>query len=112
MTSEAIDEYNEALRLTPNDLSALYNRGVLCIQSGKFPGATADMKKIIEINPKLSAAHHKLGDVYQKQGHFDDAIAEYKQALEISPDLKEALISLEDTYRLKEKRRKTRGSGE
>jgi len=67
------------------------------------------MKKIIEINPKLSAAHHKLGDVYQKQGHFDDAIAEYKRALEISPDLKEALISLEDTYRLTEKKTKNQG---
>ena len=109
MTSDAINEYNEVLRLTPNDLSTLYNRGVLYLQNDRLNEASVDMKKIIEINPKLSAAHHKLGNVYQKQGHFDDAIAEYKRALEITPDLKEALTSLEDAYRLKEKNAKNQG---
>ncbi|HHT9116358.1 MAG TPA: tetratricopeptide repeat protein [Candidatus Wunengus californicus] len=80
------------------------------LQNGRLNDATADMEKIIEINPKVSAAHHRLGAIYQKQGHFDEAIAEYKRALEISPDLKEALIGLEDTYRLKEKKTKNQGS--
>jgi len=52
MTSEAVDEYYEALRLTSNDLSTLYNRGVLYLQNGRLNKASADMKKIIEINPK------------------------------------------------------------
>jgi len=52
MTSEAVDEYYEALRLTSNDLSTLYNRGVLYLQNGRLNKASADMEKIIEINPK------------------------------------------------------------
>jgi tetratricopeptide (TPR) repeat protein len=67
------------------------------------------MKKIIGINPKVSAAHHELGEIYQKEGKIDEAIAEYKRALELSPDLKEALTSLEDAYQLKEKKAKSQG---
>ncbi|HLG30900.1 MAG TPA: tetratricopeptide repeat protein, partial [Candidatus Brocadiales bacterium] len=62
------------------------------------------------INPKVSAAYHRLGAIYQKQGQIDEAIAEYKRALEISPDLKEALTSLEEAYRLKEKKAKNQRS--
>jgi superkiller protein 3 len=108
MIPEAIDEYDEVLKLANNDLSALYNRGLLYFKNGRLDDAASDMKKIIEINPKLADAHSKLGDIYKKQGHVDEAIAEYKRALEISPDLKEALRSIEDAYRLKEKMRKKR----
>lgn len=106
MTGEAIDEYNEVLKLTPDDLAALYNRGVLHLENGNLHDASADMKKIIERNPKLAAARYKLGDIYKKQGQIDDAITAYKQALEISPEMKEALRSLEDAYWIKERQTK------
>lgn len=107
MAEEAINEYGEVLKVIPDDLSSLYNRGVLYLENGKLDDAASDIKKIVARNPRLATAHDKLGDIYQKQGHLDEAIAEYKKALEISPEMKDIFHKLEGAHRIKEQQTKS-----
>ena len=47
----AISDYNEAIRINPNDSDAYYNRGIVKEVLGDKQGAIADYNEAIRINP-------------------------------------------------------------
>jgi len=47
----AIQRYNWALQIFPNDMNSLTNRGECHLNLGKFQDAAADLKKSIELDP-------------------------------------------------------------
>jgi Tfp pilus assembly protein PilF len=49
----ALNHYSEALKLYPQDVNSLTNRGEVYIRLGKFPEAAADLAKAIQLDPSM-----------------------------------------------------------
>ncbi len=62
-----------------------YVVGQLAYERQDYGAALAELKKALEVNPKLSVAHAAVGDVYRKQGRYDLAASAYEQACRSDP---------------------------
>lgn len=51
-TDEAIEEYTRTLRLLPEHVASLANRGELLLGQGKLREAATDLKRAIELDPE------------------------------------------------------------
>jgi tetratricopeptide (TPR) repeat protein len=83
---EALDEYQEALKLNPDDADSNYKVGVAYYFLNKFPESIEAYKKAINLNPRHVKALNNLALIYQKQDENVEASMLYQKALEISPD--------------------------
>jgi tetratricopeptide (TPR) repeat protein len=82
----AIESYNQALRLNPESIPAYYGRGVVRQSQRDHLGAIADFTKVIELSPT-----HTDGYLYRahSRGYLGDnagAIADYEQVKRLSPE--------------------------
>jgi tetratricopeptide (TPR) repeat protein len=87
---EAIEQYQQALRIKPDDVKARNNFGLVLAGRGQFEEAIAQYRQALAIKPDFAAAHNNLGLALDGCGRLDEAIAEYGSALEINPDYMEA----------------------
>ena len=55
-TEEALEAFNAALTLTPNDAYVLYNRGTALIRLNRTDEARADFQKVASSTSKQSGA--------------------------------------------------------
>ena len=101
--NEAIEEFQTALRLTPDYVEAHNNLGVAYFKQGRLNEAIEEyhfilrFKDLIEAN-NLGDVYNNLGNVYNKQGLLDEAIKEYRMAISIKPDYTEAHNNLGVVY--------------
>ena len=91
---EAIEHYNEALRLRPNYATARTNLGAALAKQGKSADAISNYTQVLKTKPDLPEAHVDLGAALASQGKVDDAIAQYNEALRLKPDYAEAHANL------------------
>ena len=91
---EAIEHYNEALRLRPNYATARTNLGAALAKQGKSADAISNYTQVLKTKPELPEAHVDLGAALVAQGKVDDAIAQYNEALRLKPDYAEAHANL------------------
>jgi tetratricopeptide (TPR) repeat protein len=91
--SEAIPEYEAALRLRPDIAEPHLSHGVALFRSdpSKTSEAIAEFETALRINPKWAEAHVDLGNVLMHvPGRIPDATAEYEASLRLEPDLASA----------------------
>jgi tetratricopeptide (TPR) repeat protein len=86
----AIDDYNLAIKINPNDALAYYNRGNVRDELGDKPGAIDDYNLAIKINPNYAEAYNNRGNVRNELGDKQGAIDDYNLAIKINPNLAEA----------------------
>ncbi len=55
----AIEDYDEALRIDPQDAKAYYNRGTVYVDLGQSQRAIEDFDEAIRLSPQYALAHHK-----------------------------------------------------
>jgi len=92
--SEAIEHYQEALRIKPNWAQARHNLGVAKIRQGKFDEAIQDSLKALQNNPNLARARLNLANALLSQGQIQAAIEHYLEAIRIRPDYASAHSNL------------------
>ncbi len=116
---QALDEYNLALQLDPNNASILVNLGTAYQAKSDFDNAIARYKQALQLDPNNSSAKQGLqtasaaqqdkqlkdisaaGDNLFKQGKYDEALQKYKQLLDQNPQNAVAHFDLGATYQAK-----------
>jgi formylglycine-generating enzyme required for sulfatase activity/tetratricopeptide (TPR) repeat protein len=81
----AIKEFDAALKLNPDYVSALYNRGSAYSVMGRFDMGVKDYSRVITLQPENAAAYFNRGNAYAGMNRFPDAIQDYKKALALKP---------------------------
>ena len=92
----AIKNFDEAIKINPNDASAYTNRGIIKNHLGQqtqdanakrknYEEAIQDYDKAIKLNPKFASAYANRGIVKTDLGRNEEAIKDYDKAIKINP---------------------------
>ena len=63
-TEAALAAYEQALSFDPDHEDALYYRGNMAMESGRFELAQESWRRLLAVNPKSARAHGQLGALY------------------------------------------------
>jgi protein O-mannosyl-transferase len=91
---EAVDQFQRALRIDPNDPDAVYNLGNAWARQGNFEAAGKQLQQALQINSNNAMAAYDLGNVRARQGRFNEAMDQFQRALKIDPGLAKAHYNL------------------
>ncbi|MEK7483809.1 MAG: tetratricopeptide repeat protein [Planctomycetota bacterium] len=86
----AFEDYEEAVRLDPQNTEILKRRGMIKYKQADLKGALADYSEAIRLNPQNAEAYNSRGITKNDQGDLDGAIADYISAIQIYPQFYEA----------------------
>ena len=90
LVPEAIEHYQQALRIKPDYAEVHYNLGIALARLGKAQEAITHYEEALRIKPDYAEAHNNLGAALMGQGRLPEAIGHYEQALRIRPNFAEA----------------------
>ena len=91
---EAIQNFEQALKISPDDADGHRRFAYALLQAGKIQEAIEQYEQAVRIKPDYVEAHNDLASVYLAEGKSSDAIEHYKQALRIKPDYAEVHYNL------------------
>ena len=77
---QALKDFNDALKLKPNDAMLITYRGVVYYAKGQTDLAMKDFNRAIEIDPKAGKAYYQRGMIYENQQKYSQALDELKKA--------------------------------
>jgi tetratricopeptide (TPR) repeat protein len=83
---DAIAEYQNALRIKPDDASMFNNIGNCLVKEGKLKEAEDSYQHAARAKPELAVVHDNLGVLMSSIGRFQEAAAQFRRATEIQPD--------------------------
>jgi tetratricopeptide (TPR) repeat protein len=81
----AIKDYNESIKLNPNDYFAYNNRANTLRDKGDLPGAIADYTTAVRLEPGYAAAYTNRARVHERMNDLAKARADYNAALAAPP---------------------------
>ena len=82
----AIEGYDKAIALDPNDAVAYNNRGLAYANKGQHDRAIEDYNKAIQLNPNDALTYSARGNAYSNKGQYDRAIEDYNKAIQLDPN--------------------------
>jgi tetratricopeptide (TPR) repeat protein len=83
---QAIESYQQALKILPTYALAYYSLGNTFAQLGQLDKAIFHYQEAIKMDPDLAEAHNNLGNALARQGQLGEAIGHFQEALKIRPD--------------------------
>ncbi len=83
---KAIKEFQNILKLDPNDEDALFNLGFIYSDMKEYHKSYEYFKKLINNNPKHIEAFNNLGLLFARQGKYSDALLVYDKGIEFNPE--------------------------
>ncbi|MDP7260975.1 MAG: tetratricopeptide repeat protein, partial [archaeon] len=84
-SQEAIESYEQAIRIDPDNAEAHYSLAVAYLKSGKLKKAIEPLKQAVRVGP-FALVHYNLGSAYRNSGKLKKAIESFRQAIGINPD--------------------------
>ena len=104
--NEAVEHYNEALKVAPAQFEATYNLGNALYKAEMFDRAEQTMTKAaadsLRTDEERAEAYYNLGNAQFKQQKYKEALESYKQSLRLNPSDMEAKYNYAYTKRLLE----------
>ncbi len=85
---KANQEYQQALKLSPNHVDALVGLGRLWDRQGRMDEAVKYYQKAIKAYPKEATIYNDLGLCYARQRQYKESIAVLNQAVQLQPKSK------------------------
>jgi len=85
MFDEALECFDNTLKLDPKNKEALNNKGILFFEKNEYLTAINYFDQAIKINPNDGTAWTNKGMVYNQLRKFEDAITCFDNALRINP---------------------------
>lgn len=82
----AIEEYDRALRLDPDNINIMLNLGAACLQKGLSDRSVKLLKKVLEKEPDNNMALYNIGKAYVYREEHETALAHFSHALTLLPD--------------------------
>jgi len=79
----AIDAYEVAIKLNPNNADAYYDRGNVRRELGDKEGAIRDFNQAIKINPKNAQAYFARASLRRDLGNKKGAISDFQEAAKL-----------------------------
>jgi tetratricopeptide (TPR) repeat protein len=95
----AIADYDEAIRLTPENWSALYERGSAWSAKSEYERAIADFSEAIRLKPDYALAYKDRGIAWAGKGDRVRAIADYSEAIRLDPKQVRAYVARSASWR-------------
>jgi tetratricopeptide (TPR) repeat protein len=86
---KARDNYDQALRLNPNQSNAYLGLGQLLEKQSQLDNAIQNYSKSVELRP-TDKGFMLLGHALESAGRRPEALAAYQAALKLSPEMPEA----------------------
>jgi tetratricopeptide (TPR) repeat protein len=83
--AEALNDFNEAIRLVPDYGTAFNNRGVAYRNIGDLDRAVADYDQAIRLKPDYVAAFYNRGLALTDKHQYERAIADFTTVLKTDP---------------------------
>lgn len=82
----AIQDYDQVIRLKPNDAKALYNRGHAYYTQKLYDRAIQDFDQVIRLKPDDTFAFSARGAAYVRKDMYARAIEDFDQAIRLAPN--------------------------
>ena len=98
--SQAVEEFETAIALAPNDSLAYTRLGYVHLQEGRLAEAIEVLEAALRRNPQDAEAHANLGMVHLRQGALDAALKELEEAVTLAPRAGRYHEMLGDGYRM------------
>ena len=83
--NEAINAFQEAVKLDAEYKEAYYNMGLAQYSLAKNSAAIKSLKEAVKLDGQYADAHAALGNAYRKRGQHSAAARAYNAALKIKP---------------------------
>ncbi len=91
----AMDDFNAALRILPDQADAHINRGVAYLTLSRFDEAMADIQRGIALGPSEPAlAYYNRAIAHERMGQIAEAYYDYQRALKEAPGFTPAANAL------------------
>lgn len=91
---EALQRYDEALRLAPTLARAHVNRGNALLGTGDANSAIEAYQQALALEPQSASAHYNLGNAFVAAGRLESALAAYREAIAANPTFVDAEVAL------------------
>ena len=95
---DAINDFQEAIKLNPRLTGARLELGLLYYKQHKFDEEATEYQEILKINPDDTDALYDLAWNLESHGKYEEAIVMYKKALALDPEDTETLYQLGLSY--------------
>ena len=87
---EAIDSFDQAIKLKSKYAEAHNNRGAVLTSLGRDEEALESCRKAIAIKPDYVEAHYNAGSALRALGRYDEALESFDHALALNPNYHKA----------------------
>ncbi len=91
---DAIRQYNEALRIKPDDGDARYNLANMLVRQAKYPEAIAQYREVLKAAPDNIMARNNLALCLIQTGNRPAAIEQFQEILRLNPGFEPARQNL------------------
>ena len=88
--AEAVEHYEQALRLQPDFAETRYNLGFALAHAGNTEAAIKEFEHVLRLEPDDARTHYNLGAALMRAGRLEEAMKHFDLALHINPDYPEA----------------------
>ncbi|MGV1014071.1 MAG: tetratricopeptide repeat protein [Methyloceanibacter sp.] len=85
-TKEAIDDFNQAIQLSPENATIYNNRGNALMDLGHPEEAVKDFDRAIELSSNYGAAYNNRGNARAALGQYNPAFQDFRKAVELMPE--------------------------
>ena len=94
----AMDMFNAALEIDPNNTEALLRQGQAYFFMGNPDESIASFKKALAINPNYLPALESIAKVSRANKNYLESMKAYEQMLKLNPNNLQALANIADLY--------------